>query len=336
MQAQAGQNPDAFVMCAGLLSPGSNMLCFWCQEDAAALECCTQCNSVAHTPCLAEYFLKGRSCPVCRADLRPTRRLDASKCALEKAENSDSEEHVVIMRKIDVAIAMSHCCLHREKQLLLEPLMRMKVAAANDWLVLVGCLEHARASLALSEHTLAKRSLRPLLKLRGEKDEFLTLLFAEGLCIYAKASLLQGKHATAWKSLQQALRISFDHPHAKGSLFCGASALRTVADLQQASGKHAASAMSLRRVTQMLEDASQDRYTIACARVDESAAHIAAGSLDEAASLLRTALPDLRKRKGGFDRTSEAALLLGALIEPRKRLRARTHPESVELSHCSL
>ena len=271
---------------------------------------------------------------MCKADLRPTRRLEASKCALENAQNGGSDEYVVIMRKIDVAIAMSHCGLHREKQSFLEPLMCMKASAPNAWLVLVGCLEHARASLALSEYALTKRSLRPLWKLRGTKDEFLALLFSEGLCIYAKASLLQGQHPSAWKALQQALRISFSHTHVNGSLFCGASALRTVADLQRSSGAHAASAATLRRVTEMLEQASHDHYTIACARVDESAAQIAAGNVTGATGLLRMALPEMRKRKGGYTRTSEAALLLGAMIEPRKRLRVRTHPELVEVSPC--
>ena len=38
----------------------------------------------------------------------------------------------------------------------------------------------------------------------------------------------------------------------------------------------------------------------------------------------------MRKRKGGHTRLPEAAVLLGSLVEPRKRLRVRTHPELVE------
>ena len=308
------------------------MSCFWCQEESSD-EYCTRCNAVAHTACLAHFFMRSRNCPVCKAEVRPIRRLDAARCALENAtlEYGEAHEHVVIMRKLDVAIAMSHCGLQRDKQQFLEPLTRLKTEQQNDWLVRVSCLEHARASLALSEFEQAKRSLRPIWKLRAAQDEFLSLLFAEGLCIYAKASLLQGKSGVAWKTLQQALRISTSYAHVRGSLFCSASALRTVADCQQAAGSHAAAAETLRCVTGMLEQASRgDTYTIACARIDEGAAQIAAGNIAEARRLLRTALPELRKRKGGYTRTSEAALLLGSMIEPRERLCLKTHPEMVE------
>ena len=258
--------------------------------------------------------------------------MDASNYALERATLEYGEAHEnAIMRKLDVAIALSHCGKHREKRQLLEPLLRLKTPAQNEWLVLVGRLEHARASLALADHAQTKRSLRPLWKLRKTDDKFLALLYAEALCLFAKASLHQGNGPAAWKALQQALRVSDEHSDVKGSAFCAASVLRTVADAQQAAGSFTAAARTLRRVTGMLEQLSpRDTYTSACARVDESAVHIAAGKWAEAKALLREALPVLRKRKGGYTRASEAALLLGSMVLPRKRLRGPTHPECVE------
>ena len=92
-----------------------------------------------------------------------------------------------------------------------------------------------------------------------------------------------------------------------------------------------AAAGTLRRVTSILEKAlPRDPYTVACARLDESAAQIGAGVLTEAGRLLRGALPELRKRKGEFTRATEAATLLAALVQPRKRIRGRTHPECEE------
>ena len=111
-----------------------------------------------------------------------------------------------------------------------------------------------------------------------------------------------------------------------GAAYAAASTLRTVADCQLADGSMAAAAITLRRVTTILERAS-DEYTVACARLDEASAQIGAEQLPEAARLLRRALPDLRKRKGGHTRAEEAATLLAALVRPSKRLRRRTHPE---------
>ena len=305
--------------------------CFWCQQESSE-EFCTRCNATAHTACLASYLVSKRGCAICESDVTPARRVDATSYALEKATLEYGEAHAnAIMRKLDVAIALSHCGRHREKRQLLEPLLRLKTPAQNEWLILVGRLEHARASLALAEFAQTKRSLRPLWKLRKTDDKFLALLFAEALCLFAKVSLHQGNGPSAWKALQQALRVSDKNSDVKGSAFCAASALRTVADAQQAAGSFIAAAGTLRRVTGMLEQLSpRDTYAVACARIDESAVHIVTGKWTEAKLLLRKALPELRKRKGGYTRTSEAALLLGSMVSPRKRLRAPTHPECVE------
>ena len=139
-----------------------------------------------------------------------------------------------------------------------------------------------------------------------------------------------------WKALGRALRISEEHSHVKGSPFVVVSALRATADCQVAKGAFRAAAETLRRVTSMLEQLSRgDTYTIACAQIDESAAHISLGNLAEARRLLRLALPELRKRKGGHCRTSEAAILMASLLVPKKRIRGRTHPECVE-EECAL
>lgn len=315
-------------------SIGSNMsCCFVCQQESSE-EFCTRCNATAHTACLAAYFVSKRECPICKSDVIPSRRLEATRYALESTTLEFGEAHEnAIMRKLDVAIALSHCGQHLEKQQLLEPLLRLKTSAQNEWLIQVGRLEHARACLALADYAQTKRSLRTLWKLRKTDDKFLALLFAEALCLFAKASLYHGNGPAAWKALQEALRVSDRHSDVKGSALSAASALRTVADCQQAAGSYAAAAGTLRRVTSMLEQLSpRDTYTSACARVDESAVHIAAGKWAEAKALLREALPELRKRKGSHTRTSEAALLMANLVQPRKRLRGRWHPECVEES----
>ena len=85
-----------------------------------------------------------------------------------------------IIRALDVSIALSHCGQHHEKKLLLEPIMRLRKTAGNSWLLWVVHLEHSRACLALAEYSESKRSLRPLWKLKGSRDRFLALLFAEG------------------------------------------------------------------------------------------------------------------------------------------------------------
>ena len=153
-----------------------------------------------------------------------------------------------------------------------------------------------------------------------------------GLCIFAKASHRLGKGAPAWSALQRALRIAAEHRDVCGAAFAAVSALRQVAECQAAARKMGAAAVTLRRVTTILENSlPRDKYTVACARVDESAAHIGAGVLSEAERLLRGALPVLRKRKGEFTRAGEAAKLLAALVRPRKRIRGRTHPECVDV-----
>ena len=269
----------------------------------------------------------------------PDRRLTAAQCALDSTALESSEDHGnLILRKLDLAIAMSSCNRHLEKQRLLAPLLRLKVHAQDHWLILVGCLEHARASLALGDDAQTKRSLRPLWKLRKDpEDAYLSLLVAEGLCLYARAALRQGnKTAAVWKTLGRALRISEENAHVKGSPFVAISALRAIADCQVAKGSFRSATETLRRVTSMLEQLSRgDTYTVACSQVDESAAHISTGNLAESRRLLRLALPELRKRKGGHCRTSEAAILMASLLVPKKRIRGRTHPECFE-EECAL
>jgi hypothetical protein len=139
-----------------------------------------------------------RGCPICKGDVRPGRRLEAANCALESAtlEYGGAHENV-LMRKIDVGIAHAQCGQHLEKRQLLETVTRLKASSKNGWLIQVGRLEHARASLALPDYEQCKRSLRSLWKTRGTKDRFLALLLAEALCLYAKAALHQGKAAAA-------------------------------------------------------------------------------------------------------------------------------------------
>ena len=95
-------------------------------------------------------------------------------------EHGDDAHENVIMRKIDVAISLSHNGLHREKKRLLEPILRLKVPARNSWLLLVARLEVARASLALGGFEETRRALQPLWKLQSSTDRCLALLFAEG------------------------------------------------------------------------------------------------------------------------------------------------------------
>ena len=163
------------------------MSCFLCQqqesgESGTPDEICTQCNCVAHRSCLTQYFVRRRKCPICHADIRAERRLEAANCALDSALLEHGAAHEsAIMRKIDVAIALSHCGLHQEKKRLLQPVVGLNATARTGWLILVARLELARACLAVAEYEETRRVLQPLFKqLKGSRDRFIALLLAEG------------------------------------------------------------------------------------------------------------------------------------------------------------
>lgn len=311
------------------------MSCFWCQQESS-LEFCTQCCATAHTSCLVAYFVNHRRCPVCRGEVRPDRRLEASRCAWTAAKDEYGCAHEnSIMRSLDVAIALSAVGDNSAKRILLAELLQLKVTAGNRWLLSAARVEHARACMALHEYSAVKRSLRPLWQLRGSKDRIIALLYSEGLCIYARASLHLGQFAAAWASLKQALRISALEPGVPGNAFAAASTLRTIADCQMVAGSMRSAAGTLRRVTCIFEQTSpRDPYAVACAQVDEGAAQMGAGMLAEAGCLLRGALPILRKRRGEHTRVAEAATMLASLVRPRKRIRVKMRPECVEEEVC--
>ena len=280
-------------------------VCPVCLETCGDEQC--TCGRSYHASCVNGLLKNGyECCLICYARFPPSIFLASGWYAVKEEESS--------INWINLAAALTTA---KRSQQALQILTRARPTCPSLQTCML--IESGRAFLQLGSPCRAIRRLR--LAVDCAKQASTADLYIRALAFLCTAHCEYGNHRRGRQAAAMALR------HTRWMHYTIAIELmRTLARSYQATGEKCRHMEALETLCEITEWEVKDPLAKAVAQADLAIAEADLGI--DSSSRLKNAMPALRKRQHAIVLT--AAWSLSAQVKPSKRLRRKTHPESIE------